>query len=166
MALISRYTEVEGHGVLDILDDGRSYCYFSGNRATETIIKVNSDDTTTLIMYPHADFDEIEAPSSNSNIDLASYNKMTHEQHYHWRLVIWFEFFWWNQVATMWQSNLSETRDIQTERLKGAMDSWYSDTSLTLLLATNLVDGSVKPKYNQIGLTDIPYLFVRLSTGE
>ena len=166
MALITRYSQPKASGVLDEFDDGRSYAYYEGDRFSEAMIKIESDDTTSVVMYPHPDFDEIEAPGADVNISLAGYHQMDTDREHKWRLVFWFEYFWWPRIATVWQTNLAETRDNQIQLLKGALEAWYVDNTLSLNLATNLVDNSTKPKYTQIGLTDIPNLFVRIATGE
>lgn len=166
MSDITRYREFRGKGILDEFPDGRSYAYFTGDRAVEAIIKIESDNTTSIIDYTHPDFSVLEAPAADPNDSLAGLEIMNEARHHKWRLSIWFEFFWWPQVATVWQSNLTETREYQIQIAKGAMDAWYTDPTLSLALATNLVDNSVKPKFTEIGITDIPFLFVRLATDK
>jgi len=166
VATITRHRQIGGKGILDCFSDGRCYAYWKGDRATEAIIKIEEDDTTSIINFMSPDFAEIEEPSANPDISLDGLHVMDETKLHIWRVTIWFEFFWWPQIATVWQSTLTETTECQIQILKGAMDAWYTDPSLSLALATNLVNNSIKPKYTEVGISDIPELFIRLATEQ
>jgi len=166
MALITRYVKSPGNAVLDEFDDGRSFAYFKGLWFEELVVKIATDSSTSIIASGHPEWSEIEEIGSNSVINLAGRYSMDDTRHFKWRLVLWFEMFWWPQIGTVWQTHLTETRDNQIQILKGAMASWYVPSATAETLAINLVDNLVKPKYTDIVITDVPLNFIRLSTGE
>lgn len=169
MALITRHKEKMGKGVFDVFDDGRKYAYYKGDLFSQFIVKINADDSSQII-YPHCEeWDELEEPGKDPNIELAGFHVMTPELFHSWRLVLWYDTFMWPQVAGAWQVCISGSpacsTDEQIKSLTVAFVSWYIKPTIAKTLAENLVNLGQKPKYTELGLTDAPERFIQLERG-
>jgi len=161
MAVIRYLDSNGGPAVVDLYPDNRRFTYFDDERFEEFIIVVNPDNTSSVVGPGDPDYD-LQITTDMTG-DIQEVRTFSAQQKRDWGLVVWYEIFIRPNILTIYQATSGDNRNNRIRSLTAALGAWYIDLATAQTLATNLVDNTVEPTFDQLGRTTPPAAFRELA---